>query len=282
MDGMAEADPINVVITGASSGLGGEIALCYARRGARLALFARRREKLDEVARQCLEAGAVEARVVVGDTTDQSRVAEAIAELVGAWGRIDRAYLNAGGSGDRFKAKREEHFLQCCSGDDLTAANFSAESTEWIVRLNYLGVVYWMAPLLGQMRRQRAGTIAVTGSLAADGNLPRSGPYTATKVALRALMDGLRWDARKMGVRLCLIECGWFISELTDPKARAPFVMTTDAAARRAVAGVEAGRRTLRFPWRMAVLSRLGTFVPRVIRDWFWDRMLPPIAASGG
>src|SRR6266849_5156551 len=133
---MSTTQSQTVVITGASSGLGAEIAAVYARRRARIALFARRREHLDAVAERCRTLG----------TTDEGRVGQAVSELVSAWGRIDRAYLNAGGSGDRFKRKREEHFLQCCAGDDLTAANFSASSAEWIVRLNYLGVVYWMDP----------------------------------------------------------------------------------------------------------------------------------------
>jgi NADP-dependent 3-hydroxy acid dehydrogenase YdfG len=277
---MTASEPLNVVITGASSGLGEALAHCYAERRARVALFARRRERLDEVAAACRARGAADARVVVGDTTDPAQVSAAVTELAAAWGRLDRAFLNAGGSGDRFKSKREEHFLQCCAGDDLTAFNFAAASAEWIVRVNYLGVVYWMEPLLRLMRAQRSGTIAVTGSLAADGNLPRSGPYTASKMALRALLDGLHHDARKLGVRLSLIECGWFISELTDAKAKAPFVMTAAQAARRAIRGVEAGKRVIRFPFRMALLSRLGTFVPRPWRDRFWDRLLPRLGGG--
>jgi NADP-dependent 3-hydroxy acid dehydrogenase YdfG len=277
---MTAAEPLNVVITGASSGLGEAFAHCYAERGARLALFARRRERLEQVAAACRARGAADARVMVGDTTDAARVSAAVTELAAAWGRLDRAFLNAGGSGDQFKSKREQHFLQCCSGDDLTAYNFAAASAEWIVRVNYLGVIYWMEPLLRLMRGQGRGTIAVTGSLAADGNLPRSGPYTASKMALRALLDGLRHDARKLGVRLTLIECGWFISELTDVKAGAPFVMTAGQAARRAIRGVEAGKRVVRFPFRMSLLSRLGTFVPRPWRDRFWDRLLPQLGSK--
>lgn len=271
------ASPLGVVITGASSGLGEEIAYEYARRGARVAVFARRQDRLHAVADRCRALGAADAVVQVGDTTVEAEVRAAAAALIDRWGCIDRAYLNAGGSGDRNKSKREEHFLQCCTGDDLTAANFAAESAEWIVRVNYIGVLYWLDPLLAHMRARRSGRIAVTGSIAADGNLPRSGPYTASKTALRALLNGLRWDARKMGVYLCLIECGWFISELTDIKARAPFVLDTDETARRAVRGVEAGRGTIRFPRRLAFLSWLGTLVPRGLRDRVWDRFLPPL-----
>jgi NADP-dependent 3-hydroxy acid dehydrogenase YdfG len=268
---------LHVVITGASSGLGAEIAYQYARRGARVALYARRAQTLAGVAARCLELGAADARPLVGDVRDRAAIGAACRDLDRAWGRIDRAFLNAGGSGDRFKGKAEAHYLQCCAGDDLTAANFSADSAEWVMSVNYLGVVNWLDPVLARMRDQRSGTITVTGSIAADGNLPRSGPYTASKTALRALIDGLRHDARKHGITLSLIECGWFISELTDPKSNAPFVLSTAEAARRAVAGAESGRPLIRFPWQMSWLSRLGLLVPRKLQDRVWDRMLPPL-----
>jgi len=237
--------------------------------------------RLDEVAARCRELGAAEALPLAGDVRDRAAIAAAVDVLDRAWPRIDRGFLNAGGSGDRFKGKAEAHFLQCCAGDDLTAANFSADSAEWVMSVNYLGVVNWLDPLLARMRAQRGGTIAITGSIAADGNLPRSGPYTASKTALRALVDGLRHDAGRFGIRLSLVECGWFISELTDAKSGAPFVLTTAEAARRVVRGVEAGRGLIRFPWQMSLLSRIGVLVPRGLQDRFWDRMLPPLAASG-
>jgi len=269
----------HVVITGASSGLGEALASAHARRGARRGLYARRRDKLAAVAERCRELGAADARPLVGDVRDRGAIAAAVEELDRAWGRIDRAYLNAGGSGDRYKGKAEAHYLQCCAGDDLTAARFSAASAEWVITTNYLGAVNWLEPLLARMRARRAGTIAVTGSIAADGNLPRSGPYTASKTALRALVHGLRHDAAKHGITLCLIECGWFISELTDVKSSAPFVLSTTEAARRAIRGVDAGRAVIRFPWQMSLLSRVGLLVPRAVQDRVWERMLPPLEA---
>ena len=274
---VAAPGSLNVLITGASSGLGEEIAYEYARRGHAVALLARRKDRLEAVAEKCRALGARDALVLPFDTTVRENIASALALLEARLPHIDRAYLNAGGSGDRFKRKREEHFMECCTGDDLTAASFSADSAEWVMRLNYLAVVYWLEPLLARMRRQGYGTIAITGSVAADGNLPRSGPYTASKVSLRMLLEGLRYDARKMGVRLCLIECGYFVSELTDPKSGALFLMQTADAAARAIKGVEAGKGVIRFPWQMSWLSRLCALGPRWIRDWFWDRRLAPL-----
>jgi short-subunit dehydrogenase len=278
---VAAPGSLNVLITGASSGLGEELAYGYARGGHAVALLARRKERLELVAARCLELGARDAVVLPFDTTVPGDVAAATAILDARFAHIDRAYLNAGGSGDRFKRKRAQHFMECCTGDDLTAAAFRADSAEWVMRLNYLAVTYWLEPLLARMRRQGYGAIAVTGSVAADGNLPRSGPYTASKIALRLLLEGLRYDARKFGVRLCLIECGYFVSELTDPASGALFLLQTADAARRAMKGVEAGKAVIRFPWQMSLLSRVSALGSRRVRDWFWDRRLPPLRQGG-
>ncbi len=277
---VAAPGSLNVLITGASSGLGEELAYAYARQGHAVALLARRKQRLEAAAERCRALGARDVIILPFDTTVRDNIDAAVAILDARWKQIDRVYLNAGGSGDRFKRKREEHYMECCTGDDLTAASFSADSAEWVMRLNYLAIVYWLEPLLARMRRQGHGTIAITGSVAADGNLPRSGPYTASKLSLRALLEGLRYDARKLGVRLCLIECGYFVSELTDPKSGALFLMQTADAASRAMKGVEAGKGVIRFPWQMSLLSRVCALGPRWIRDRFWDRKLSPLRAA--
>ncbi len=278
---VAASGSLNVLVTGASSGLGEELAYGYARKGHAVALLARRKQRLEAVAERCRALGAREVLILPFDTTVRGDIAAAMALIDARWKQIDRVYLNAGGSGDRFKRKREEHFMECCTGDDLTAGSFSADSAEWVMRLNYLAIVYWLEPLLARMRRQGHGSIAVTGSVAADGNLPRSGPYTASKLSLRTLLEGLRYDARKFGVRLCLIECGYFVSELTDPKSGAPFLLQTADAAARAMKGVEAGRGVIRFPWQMSLLSRVCALGPRWIRDRYWDRRLAPLRVAG-
>ena len=259
----------HVLITGASSGIGQAVAQHYAALGAHLALFARRRERLEDVAARCRELGAREARVLVGDTTDRARVLEACDDI-GAWPRIDRAYLNAGGTRDDGRRAERSHHLQCCSTD------FSAESTEWIMRVNYLGAIYWLEPLLARMQQQGDGRIVFMGAMSADRSPPGSGAYAASKAALRALVDGLRADAARFGVRLCLVEPGYVVSEETAGYCfKMPFLQPTDKAAARIVRGVESGERVIRFPWQLSILSRMGAAVPRALYDRWAARMLP-------
>jgi NADP-dependent 3-hydroxy acid dehydrogenase YdfG len=250
---------LRVLVTGASSGIGEAVAHEYAARGAQVALFARRRERLEAVAAECRRRGAAEALVVAGDTTARPDVHAAAGALVAAWNGVDRAYLNAGGGNigrDRW------HYLDCCSDDATGAAHFSADAAEHLMRTNYLGQVYWLEELFAIMRGA-GGAIAITGSMAADNLLPRSGPYTASKMALRGLVDGLRLDACGLGVQLTLIEPGFVVSEQTGGERDLPFLVDTPRAARVIVRGVERGRARIRVPWQLSVANRLSFLVPR-------------------
>lgn len=245
-----------MIITGASSGIGARTAVAAAREGARLALFARRKEMLEAVAKDCRDAGAKDCRVLAGDTTSREDIARAL-EGIADWKGVDLAFLNAG------------------SGMNVTADQFTAEKVESVMRLNYSGVLYWMEPLMAEMIRRREGTIAVTGSVAADRGLARNGPYCASKAAVRTLMDSLRADAARFGVRLVLVEPGFVKSELTGRNAfRMPFILETDDAAARILDGFAAGRKIIRFPLPISLSSRLAGVLPTALYDRVAIKML--------
>lgn len=269
------SDPaLRVLVTGGSSGIGAEIARQYATRGARLALFARRAGKLAEVAAECRARGAAEVRIVPGDTTDPARVAAAAAEVLGAWGTVDRAYLNAGG----YDVADPEQ-MQRARDVEWTAAGFRAAAAEAVMRVNYLGVTYWLEALLPALRAHRGGTIAVTGAQTADRGFPAHGPYAAAKAAVRALCDSLRADAARYGITISLIEPGCVASQLTENHCcdEMPFLQRTDVAVERFIAGVEAGRAVVRWPARASVTSRLAAAVPRPLFDRWAMRKLPRV-----
>jgi NAD(P)-dependent dehydrogenase (short-subunit alcohol dehydrogenase family) len=265
---------LRVVVTGGSSGIGAEIARQYAAGGARVAVFARRRAKLEEVAAQCRALGAADAGVLEGDTTDATRVAGAAATLTERWGGIDRAFLNAGGYG-----VTDSREMQRARDVEWTTIGFRAAAAEAVMRVNYLGVTYWLEAVLPVMRAQRAGTIAVTGAQTADRGFPAHGPYAASKAALRALCDSLRPDAARFGITLSLLEPGCVESELTENHCcdSMPFLQPTAKAVARFVAGVERGRAVVRWPAHASLSSRLAAAVPRSIFDQWAIRKLPRV-----
>lgn len=263
-----------VLVTGASYGIGAEVARQYAARGARVALVARRAHLLEARAKECRDAGASDVLVLPGDVTDRDAVARAAARIDEAWGRLDRAFLNAGGYGvnDRAEMARARKL-------DWTTNGFSAAAAEDVMRVNYVGVLNWLEPVLATMRRQRAGVIAFTGAMAADRGYPSHGPYAASKAALRALADALRADAARFGVRVCLLEPGCVTSGLTENECceSMPFKQPTVPAVRAFIDGVERGRAVVRYPWHGSLVSLLAAAVPRPLFDLWARRQLPRV-----
>jgi NAD(P)-dependent dehydrogenase (short-subunit alcohol dehydrogenase family) len=265
---------MRVLVTGGSSGIGAEIARQYAARGAGVALFARRRDKLEAVADECRARGASDARVLVGDTTELAQVRAAAADLVAAWGGLDRAFLNAGGYG-----VADSRAMQEARDVAWTTTGFRADAAEAVMRVNYVGVTYWLDALLPVMRAQRAGTIAITGAQTADRGFPAHGPYAASKAALRALCDSLRPDAARFGIALSLLEPGCVESELTEKQCceSMPFLQPTAKAVARFIAGVERRRAIVRWPIHASLSSKLAAALPRAIFDRWAIRKLPRV-----
>jgi NADP-dependent 3-hydroxy acid dehydrogenase YdfG len=265
---------MRVIVTGGSSGIGAEIARQYASQGARIALFARRRDKLEAIAGECRERGAAETRVVVGDTTDAERVATAAREITEAFGGVDRAFLNAGGYDVANSVERQR-----ARDIEWTTVGFRAAAAESVMRVNYLGVTYWLEALLPVMRAQRSGTIAVTGAQTADRGFPAHGPYAASKAAVRALCDSLRADAARFGITLSLVEPGCVESELTENHCcdSMPFLQPTGKAVTKFIEGVEDGRAVVRWPARSSLSSRFAAAMPRQLFDRWATRKLPRV-----
>jgi short-subunit dehydrogenase len=264
MSSQPTGSPLHVLVTGASSGIGAAMALAYAKRGARLALFARRRDALEAVAARCTAEGAEDALAISGDVTSREDIARAFAEIEGRWPRLDRAVLNAGMAMTDHAARS---FAECCTSEAQTAVAFDAATAELIMRTNYLGAVNFLEPVLAWMRRTGGGRIAITGSMASDGLLLRSGPYTASKAALRSLVDGLRADACALDIELTLLEPGFVQTEMTEGVTyRMPFLITAAQAAEQFVRGIEAGRERVRAPWQMSAFNSVVRLLPAALR----------------
>ena len=269
------AGPLRVLVTGASSGIGAAIARSYARRGAHVALLARRREPLEAVAAACRADGG-ESIVLVGDVSQRDDVAAAFDELAKQWPRIDRAVLNAGVAW----SDGARSFVECCTSDAQNAGAFDAATAEAIMRTNYLGVVFFLEPILAWMRENGGGRIAFTSSMATDGLLQRSGPYVASKAALRALVDGMRPDACALNIGFTLLEPGFVETEMTEGvRYRMPFLISAERAGEAFVRGIEAGRDRVRVPWQMSAFVGAARFVPAPLRalgaTWLAGREKP-------
>ncbi|MBW2732868.1 MAG: SDR family NAD(P)-dependent oxidoreductase [Deltaproteobacteria bacterium] len=251
---MADTHPLygpdsSILITGASSGIGAALAVEVARYGGRIALFARREERLHDVAERVAAAGA-ESLVLAGDVRDPAQVKEAYERMVREHGAPRVAFLNAG------------------VGDSFAIGDFKAHRVRRIFEVNIMGVAHWLEHLLPPMLKKGRGFLVGISSLAAHRGGPMAGAYSASKAALSNLLESLRVEAGPAGVSISTVEPGFVRSELTDKnKFSMPFLMETDVAAALIVDQVAEGRTMIRFPWQMAAFVKLMKHLPMSVYD---------------
>lgn len=184
-----------VLITGASSGIGAGIACELAKAGAKLALGARRTDRLETLAQEIRkDGGEVLTRSLdVTDRDDVAAFAEAAREV---FGRVDVIVNNAG--------------VMPLS----LMSSLKVDEWERMIDVNIKGVLYGIAAVLPEMTARGSGHIINIASIGALTVSPTAAVYCATKFAVRAISDGLRQENDK--IRVTCIHPGVVESELAD------------------------------------------------------------------
>lgn len=239
-----------ILITGASSGLGAELARAYARPGAVLGLIGRSRDKLEQVAVACREAGAtVELEALdVGDIDKLSAWIDAFESR----NPVDLVIANAGTSGGPAPGSQVE-------GLDLAARQ---------VRTNLLGVIATVEPLLPRFLERGAGHVVVVSSIAGYRGLPYSPAYSASKAGVRAYGEAIRAMLAPSGVRVTVVCPGFFSSPMTDRfKGSTPFLFTLDQATAIVKRGIDRRRSRVAFPSLLVLGLRLADLLPAFFGD---------------
>jgi short-subunit dehydrogenase len=228
------------LITGASSGLGAELARQLAARGHDLALAARRLDRLDALRAEI--AGAhPDRRVEVQtlDVTDDAAVFEVVHGFAEAFGALDRVVVNAGlGKGAPLGTGRHD-------------ANRATAMT------NFVGALAQIEAAMEVFRAQQRGHLVVISSMSALRGMPRSATtYAATKAGVAALAEGLRAElltAPDLDITVTTIYPGYIRSEMNERVANAPFIVDTVPGVAAIVEAIEKGAAQARvpaWPWR--------------------------------
>jgi NAD(P)-dependent dehydrogenase (short-subunit alcohol dehydrogenase family) len=246
-----------VLITGATSGIGRELARQLALRGWRIAVTGRRSARLLETAAWVRRAGG-DCLPLEGCVTDSATVRTHYATICEAWGGLDWAILNAGVSG---------------AG---SARRFDAAHYHRIFATNVGGVVNWLEAVLPDMVAQGRGTVAGISSLAAWRGLPNSGAYSASKAALLTLLESTRVDLRGTGVAVVSVCPGFIRSDPDDPgQSGRPFLMELECGVRHILRGIDQKKSIVVFPWQLSCLVRLvAAHLPASWYDWVVSRGL--------
>ncbi|RJO71927.1 MAG: SDR family NAD(P)-dependent oxidoreductase [Myxococcales bacterium] len=234
------------LITGASSGIGEQLARQAVARGHKVYGVARRKDKLDELAR---ELGAA-FLPLAADVADKASILDALGGLPEL---PDVAFCNAG------------------VGDLERSTSFDVSLHERIFAVNYFGALNVVQGLFGPMAARGRGTFAATSSLAGYRGLPGAAAYTASKAAISTAFESLRLTCHKTGLRFVTVHPGFIATPMTqNNEFPMPFLWSAPKAAGRILDGVERGRLHINFPWPVHLAVTLGRLAPA----WLYWRFM--------
>jgi short-subunit dehydrogenase len=243
-----------VLITGAGSGIGRQLARSFAAAGARIAAIDLAPEGLATLASE-LAGRTIATRVA--DVTNLPALRSAVEELEQQLGPTHVMIASAG------------------IGRLTTAEAFQAEEFNAHIQVNLIGVVNSIDAVLAGMRARRSGHLVVLSSLASYRGLPLMGGYCASKAGVNALLDALRVELKGSGVAVTTVCPGWIRTPMTESLRLPPNeLMPVERAAEVIIAAIRRRRPFIAFPPRLVWQLRLLRYLPRGVADWLAGKLL--------
>ena len=218
-----------ILITGASSGLGAEMARQFAAKGYDLALCARRTERLEELRAEILAAHSpkgdapprVELRAL--DVNDDAQVFDVFRAFQDDFGRLDRVIVNAG----------------LGKGAPLGTGHYDANRETAMT--NFVAAIAQAEAAMEIFRAQNAGHLVLVSSMSAMRGMPKSMTvYAATKAALSHLGEGLQYELLGKPIKVTVLHCGYIASEMNERvQQQVRFMVSTEDGVRSMVDAIE-------------------------------------------
>jgi len=249
----------SVLITGASSGIGEEMAIQFASAGAKVILAARRRDLLEALAKKITASGYTEPVVVECDVTRDGDVERAVEAGIRSFGKLDIVVANAG------------------FGVVGAVAKLSVEDYRRQFETNVFGVLRTIFATLPEIKKT-CGNLVIMGSVAGWGASPGSSPYAMSKFALRGLAESITPELLRSGVKVTLISPGFVVSNIRrvdntgnfHAEARDSTVpwlhVPTDVAVRKMLRAIARGEREEIITFHGKALVAIQRFAPWIIR----------------
>jgi short-subunit dehydrogenase len=250
----------SVLVTGASSGIGEELAWQLAQAGAQLTLAARRKDRLEGLAQKIAALGDPARAVTVEcDVTRDGDLERAVAEAVRAHGKLDVAIANAG-------------FGVIAPLKKLTLEDYRRQ-----LETNVFGVLRTIYAALPELEKTR-GNLAIVGSVSGWVSTPGGSPYSMSKFALRALAEAITPELRATGVKVTLLSPGFVASDIRridnhgklHDGAKDPIsprmIVPTPTAVREILRAVAAGKREQIVTGHGKVIVAVARFAPWILR----------------
>ena len=236
-----------VLITGASSGIGYQLAKDLANEGAQLALLSRRTDLLVSLTEKLTSITKV--KCYKCDVTLKNEVAESFSQIKKDFGKVDIAILNSG------------------VGYTSSALNYSSVEAEKTFNTNVLGAIYFIEQLLQDFISEKRGVIVGISSLGDGKGFPKSGFYSASKAALTIILESLRIELKKYNIKVITVKPGFIKTAMTDKnKFKMPYLMSAQEGSKIILDGLRKDKRIIEFPWQTTIGAKILRMMPT---KWF-------------
>lgn len=242
----------NVLIIGASQGIGKALAIEYSSNSSNLMLLSRNEDAIREISESINSLGGV-SYFKKCDVSNKDEVKNGISFAVDSLKDIDLAIVNAG------------------VGSPVWMENFSSEEFKKVVEINTFGIAHCLEYLIPIMKKQGYGKIAGVSSLSDIRGFAGSSSYCSSKAATSLLLESARVELHKFNIKVITIKPGFVRTAMTDKNEfYMPFLMETDKAARIIHKRIEKNKRVVQFPLPTVLLTKLI----RIIPNWLFDPIM--------
>ena len=244
-----------VWITGASTGIGRELAIAMAKAGWTVAATARSADKLIELEEQSKSfKGRIHA--FPADVTDATRMVSIVDAIELNAGKIALAIFNAGN-------------YWPASGDRLDVKKFADTYA-----LNVMGHVNGLAPVVEKFKSRGFGHVMMVASVSGYSGLPTAAAYGASKAAVINMCEALKFDFDSMKIRIQVVNPGFIETPLTNKNEFAmPALMPAAKAVERIISGIASGGFELTFPRRFTYTLKFMRLLPYPLYFYLMKKM---------
>lgn len=243
----------NILITGASSGIGEALALYYAGNAQTLFLSGRNKKRLEAVAKQCRAEGS-EVFTAILDVTDRAAMEKWINECE-KQAPLNLVFANAG----------------------VATLSETPENIYNTFNTNVFGVLNTVIPFIEIFKDRanpRTKTIAITSSIAGYHGLMTCPSYSASKACVKAWGEALRLSLKPYNINVSIICPGFVRSRITDKNTcPMPFLMDASKAAEIIASRLEHNVGIISFPWPMRFVSWFGSILPNWLSEFIYSKL---------
>ena len=247
----------NVVIFGASQGIGRALAIEYSNRGSKIAVLTRNESQIISLRNEITAKG----RVCFDRRCDITSIEDVRAGIKFAQeklGKLDLVIINSGVGGPNWMG-------------DFSAAQFKDTFD-----VNTFGIANVLEAAIPLMLDQGYGTIAGVTSLADVRGYGGSSSYSASKAAASILLEAARVELKSKNIKIITVRPGFVKTAMTDKNEfKMPFLLQPNEAAKKIASGIAKGRSIVQFPFPIVWATRLIKFLPNWIYDWAMNKARP-------